>query len=553
MDMFCRQCEQAEKGEKCVRHGICGKSPNVAALQDLIVHSLIGLAVYGKLAKEYGINDKAADKLILEGLFTTVTNVNFDENRLMSLIQKITDTKNTLKTKFFDAYKKKTGKVFDSAVSYNIDWQPKSTLADILLQKNDYNLLTRHSNEDIKSLIEINLYGLKGMAAYAEHALILGKTDDTVTEFFYKALAAIAEENPSADGLTALAMEIGQVNLKCMELLDSAHTGLLGNPVPTKVSTGVKKGPAIIISGHDLLDLQQLLEQTKGTGINVYTHGEMLPAHGYPGLNKYPHLAGHFGTAWQNQHKEFDNVPAVILFSTNCIQKPLSSYKDRVFTTGLVGYPGLEHIETVNGNKNFSVIIKKALSLGGFVSDTNGKELLVGFGHNTLLSLADKIIEAVKNKTVRRFFLIGGCDGAKPGRNYYTEFAKKVPQDCIILTLACGKFRFNNLDFGNIGEFPRLLDIGQCNDAYSAVKIAAALAGAFKVSVSELPLSLILSWYEQKAVVILLTLLSLGIKNIRLGPTLPAFISPNILNFLVENFSIKPITTPDEDLKAILS
>ena len=407
-------------------------------------------------------------------------------------------------------------------------------------------------NEDIRSLLEIILYGLKGMAAYADHAFILGKTDETVMGALYKGLAAMQDKTLSADALVALAMELGQANLKCMELLDNAHTSTFGNPTPTKVTTGVKKGPAIIISGHDLHDLKQLLEQTKGTGVNIYTHGEMLPAHGYPELNKYPHLAGHFGTAWQNQQKEFDGVPAAILFSTNCIQRPMHSYKDRLFTTGLVAWPEIEHIEESNGKKDFSAVIKKAVALGGFSNSTTGKELLVGFGHNTILSLADKIIAAVKNKTIRHFFLIGGCDGARPGRNYYTEFAQKVPADSIILTLACGKFRFNDLDFGTVGEFPRLLDIGQCNDAYSAIKVAAALAKAFNCGLNELPLSLILSWYEQKAVVILLTLLSLGIKNIRLGPTLPAFISPNVLNILVEKFAIKPITTPEEDLTQIL-
>ncbi len=407
-------------------------------------------------------------------------------------------------------------------------------------------------NEDIRSLRELLLYGLKGMAAYADHAAILGSEDEEVSAFFYKALAALKDNALNADDLVALNMELGQVNLKCLEILDAAHTKIFGDPVPTKVALGVKKGPAIIVSGHDLLDLKMLLEQTQGKGIHVYTHGEMLPAHGYPLLHQYKHLAGHFGTAWQNQQKEFDGIPAAVLMTTNCIQAPRDSYKDRIITTGLVAWPNTQHIRAHNGRKDFSPVIQKALALGGFAQDSIEKEIWVGFAHKAVLGVADKVVAAVKSGAIKHFFLIGGCDGARPGRNYYTEFAQKVPADCVILTLACGKFRFNRLDFGDIGGIPRLLDCGQCNDAYSAIQIAVALAQAFHCGVNDLPLSLILSWYEQKAVCILTTLLSLGIKNIRLGPSLPAFITPNVLKVLVEKFSIRPITTPDQDLKDIL-
>jgi hydroxylamine reductase len=401
-------------------------------------------------------------------------------------------------------------------------------------------------------LREILLYGLKGMAAYADHAQVMGEVDEQVEAFFHKGLAALSDDSLNSDQYVALIMEFGQANLKCMEILDRGHTKNFGHPVPTQVRLGVKKGPAIIVTGHDLPDLKQLLEQSKGTGVNIYTHGEMLPAHGYPELKKYPHLAGHFGTAWQNQRQEFDGVPAVFLFTTNCIQEPKPSYQDNVFTTGLVAWPEVKHVPAQNNRKDFRPLIEKAKALGGFAQDNIEKEIIVGFGHHALLGAAEKIVDAVKSGAVRHFFLIGGCDGAKPGRNYYTEFAQKVPADCLILTLACGKFRFNRLDFGEIGPFPRLLDCGQCNDAYSAIKVAVALAEAFKCGVNELPLSLVLSWYEQKAVCILLTLFSLGVKNIRLGPTLPAFVSPNVLKVLVDNFAIKPITTPEEDLQTIL-
>ena len=542
--MFCRQCEQTAKGTGCTMQGVCGKTHETATMQDLLIFSLKGIAVLGLLAREKGIKDKETDIFLQAGLFTTVTNVNFDSAKIAEMIYSA--------YKIIEKLKKAVGPV-PADVPEPVHWQPADSLAGLIAQGLEVGLLSDPSpNEDIRSLRETLLFGMKGMAAYADHAAVLGRTDEEVSAFFYKGLAALVDPKLTAGDYVSLIMEFGKVNLKCMEILDKAHNDIFGTPVPTKVFMGVKKGPAIIVSGHDLLDLTQLLEQTAGTGVNVYTHGEMLPAHGYPELKKHQHLAGHFGTAWQNQQKEFDGIPAVVLMTTNCIQKPRESYSGKIYTTGLVQWPGETHIEAQDGRKDFKVIIDQAKKLGGFTEDKVEKEITVGFGHKTVLGLADRIVKAVKDKEIRHFFLIGGCDGAKPGRNYYTEFAQKVPKDCIILTLACGKFRFNRLDFGMIGDLPRLLDCGQCNDAYSAIQIASALAVAFNCGVNELPLSLVLSWYEQKAVCILLTLLSLGIKNIRLGPTLPAFITPNVLQVLVDKFNIKPITTPDQDLKDAL-
>ena len=509
MSMFCFQCEQTAFHKACTKKGVCGKEPDTANLQDELTSSVIELANCGE------INDENT-KLIIDGLFTTITNVNFDNTSIKNLTDEI---KNKISCDF------------------------KFDINDVW-----------NCSEDLRSLKSLILFGLKGMAAYAHHAWILGYKNEEVNNFFYEALRAISKET-SADELTKLVLKTGRVNLKCMELLDKANTETFGNPEPTKVTTNIEKGPFIIISGHDLKDLQLLLEQTKDKGINIYTHGEMLPCHAYPELKKYPHLKGNFGTAWQNQQKEFANVPAPILFTTNCIMPPKDSYKDRVFTTSVVEYPECVHI---CDKKDFSVIIEKALELGGYKEDKkmtgiNGGDILtVGFGHNTVLSIADKIIETIKNKRINHIFLVGGCDGARPGRNYYTEFVKKTPKDSIILTLACGKYRFNDIDLGDIDGIPRIIDMGQCNDAYSAIRVAMELAKNFNCSVNELPLSLVLSWYEQKAVCVLLTLLSLDIHNIKLGPTLPAFISPNILNFLVEKFKIQPTTTPEKDLKDIL-
>jgi hydroxylamine reductase len=406
----------------------------------------------------------------------------------------------------------------------------------------------RAPDADSLSLKHILLFGIKGVCAYADHARILGQEDEKVYAFVHEALAATAAPNLGIPDLIPMVLKCGEINLRAMELLDAGNTGRYGHPVPTQVPLGHKKGKAILVSGHDLLDLEEILKQSEGKGIYVYTHGEMLPTHGYPELKKYPHFYGHFGTAWQNQIKEFPQFPGAIVMTTNCLQRPAESYADRLFTRGLVGWPGITHIPDLN----FARVIDKALELPGFQEDSNGKTVMVGFGRNTVLGVADKVIDAVKSGAIKHFFLVGGCDGAKPGRSYYTEFVEKAPKDTVILTLACGKFRFFDKDLGDIGGIPRLLDVGQCNDAYSAVQIAVALANAFGVGVNDLPLSLILSWYEQKAVAILLTLLYLGIKDIRLGPSLPAFVTPNVLDVLVKNFDIKPITTPDEDLKTIL-
>jgi hydroxylamine reductase len=541
--MFCYQCEQTAKGEGCAKSGVCGKLPDVAALQDLLVYVMMGLAQAATAAKKAGLKDHEADVFTCEALFATLTNVDFDPNRFLTLIHRAAALRDGLLEKLRAA-----------GVSINFPGgaatlKPAADLSGLILQGEAVGIRSYPAADpDILSLKHTLLYGLKGMAAYADHALILGKEDEVVFAFLHEGLAAILNEKLKLDDALALVMKCGQVNLRTMELLDAANTGAYGQPVPTKVPLGAKKGKAILISGHDLRDLEDLLKQTEGKGINIYTHGEMLPAHGYPGLKKHAHLTGHYGTAWQNQHKEFAEFPGAILMTTNCLQRPQESYMDRIFTAGLVGWPGVTHI----ADRNFAPVIAKAMAMPGFAADTDGKSVMTGFAHNAVLGVADQVIAAVKEKKIRHFFLVAGCDGAKPGRNYYTEFVEKVPANCVVLTLACGKFRFFDKELGAIGGIPRLLDMGQCNDAYSAIQVALALSKAFGVGVNDLPLSMILSWYEQKAVVILLTLLSLGIKNIRLGPTLPAFTTPNILSVLVEKFGIKPITTPDADLKAIL-
>ena len=554
MSMNCRQCEQTAHGTGCMVAGVCGKTPETDALLHLLVHALKGVAVYGALAREVGVRNAEVDRTVIEGLFTTVTNVNFDPERIIERIAEAYALRTTIEKEFSSAYKKKAGKAFDAALPAAAHWKMPDSRAALVAEGERLGVHGGESfPDDIKSLREILLLGIKGMAAYADHARVLGVEDETVNAFFHKALSVLAQSTVSADELLNLVMECGKVNLTCMEILDRANTGRFGHPVPTPVQVGVKRGPAIIVTGHDLDDLGALLEQSAGKGVSIYTHGEMLPAHGYPGLKKYPHLVGHFGTAWQNQQKEFDGIPAVVLFTTNCIQKPRESYAGNVFTTGLVAWPGVAHIAAKKGKKDFSPVIEKALALGGFAGEKIEKTITVGFGHDTLEKASGKVLELVNQGKLKHIFLIGGCDGAKPGRNYYTDFAAQVPKDAVILTLACGKFRFNMMDFGDIDGLPRLIDCGQCNDAYSAIVTAVLLAKTLKCTVNDLPLSLILSWYEQKAVCILLTLLYLGIKNIRLGPTLPAFVSPNVLNILVEKFAIKPITTPEKDLADILS
>jgi hydroxylamine reductase len=548
MSMFCYQCEQTAKGTGCTSHGVCGKDPNVSAMIDLTVHAVKGLSMYAHRARGLGVRNEEVDKFVVEALFTTVTNVNFDTERYVPFIKKCSKLRNRIKDDYVKAAKG-SGQNPDT-LSGPAVFEPASDLNGMISQAEEYMITKRKESlgDDVTGLQETLMYGLKGTAAYADHARILGKEDDSVYAFFHEALSFLADNPVDTNALLGMILKCGEVNLKVMELLDTANTGTYGNPEPTKVRVTPVQGKAILVSGHDLKDLHDLLIQTEGKGINIYTHGEMLPCHAYPELKKFKHLVGNYGGAWQDQQKEFAAFPGSILMTTNCIQKPNDSYKNRIFTTGLVAWPGVHHI----ADKNFAPLIEVALSSEGFTADEPAKDITVGFGHNAVLSVADKVIEAVKGGAIKHFFLIGGCDGAKPGRNYYTDFAEKVPSDSVILTLACGKYRFNKMEFGDIGGIPRLLDIGQCNDAYSAIKIASALADAFECGVNDLPLSMILSWYEQKAVCILLSLLHLGIKNIRLGPSLPAFITPPILNVLVEKFGIMTVTTAEEDLKKIL-
>ncbi len=541
--MFCFQCEQTAKGEGCTKIGVCGKTHEVASLHDLLIYAIKGLSLVAAEGRKKGISDKTANTFTLKAIFATLTNVNFNPDRIVELIKRTVTLRDELKVKV-KAAGRNADFTHDAA-----GFMPETTVEKLVAQGERVGIKSDPDiNPDILSLQQLLILGIKGIAAYADHAAILGKTDENIFAFIHEGMAATLDKNLSAGELTGLVFKCGEINLRAMEILDAAHTETYGHPVPTKVPLGAKQGKAILISGHDLMDLEGLLKQSEGKGINVYTHGEMLPSHGYPGLKKYSHFYGHYGTAWQNQAKEFDEFPGPILMTTNCIQKPRDTYKDNIFTTGQVGWPGVNHIS----DGDFSSVIEKALELPGFAKDTNGKSVMVGFGRNAVMGVASAVIEAVKSKAIRHFFLVAGCDGAKPGRNYYTEFVEKVPEDCVVLTLACGKFRFFDKDLGDIGGIPRLLDIGQCNDAYSAIQIAVALAGAFECGVNDLPLSMVLSWYEQKACAILLTLLHLGIQDIRLGPSLPAFVSPNVLNILVEKFNIKPISTPDEDLKAIL-
>jgi hydroxylamine reductase len=540
--MFCFQCEQTANEKGCTQFGVCGKSPEVAALQDLLIYALKGISQVAIEARKHEITTEDEDIFTCKALFSTLTNVNFDPNRFVELIKKTVQLRDSLRKKV-----ENVGGTIKSAGP--VSFVPKNTVSELVEQgrlvgiKSDPTL-----DPDVHSLQWLLIYGIKGVAAYTDHAYILGQKDPKVFAFINEALAATLDKSLTVNDLVGLVLKCGKINLRAMELLDAGNTGTYGHPVPTKVPLGAKKGKAILVSGHDLQDLEAILKQTAGKGIYVYTHGEMLPAHGYPELKKYPHFYGHYGTAWQNQQKEFRAFPGAILMTTNCIQRPLENYQGNIFTTGLVGWPNVTHI----ADKDFTPVVEKALEMPGFQEDTDGKTVMVGFARNTILSVADKVVEAVKNKKLRHILLVGGCDGAKPGRNYYTELVEKAPADTIILTLACGKFRFFDKDLGTLGGLPRLLDVGQCNDAYSAIQVAVALAGVFGVGINDLPLSLVLSWYEQKAVAILLTLLYLGIKDIRLGPSLPAFITPNILNVLVKNFNIMQITTPEKDLKAIL-
>lgn len=543
--MFCYQCEQTAGGKGCTKMGVCGKTPEVANLQDLLIYQLKGIACYGVAILDKGESiDKSISRFIENCLFTTLTNVNFDADVHVGLLQEAQQIKETLRQIA------PTHINYPEFATYNLSQTREQMLLD---SKRAGIMFDKDLDEDIRSLRQTIIYGLKGISAYGHQARFLNYSNDQVDTFYLRALEITTKDNLSVEEMIRWVMRTGDMSIQIMKTLDDANTKSFQNPSPHKVNVNIRKGPFIIISGHDLKDLYMLLEQTEGKGINIYTHGEMIPAHGYPELKKFKHLVGNYGGAWQDQQTQFDGIPGCILMTTNCLMRPRESYKDRIFTTNTVGWDGVQFIpKKPDGTKDFAPIIEKALELGGFTEDEPPHEILVGFGHHATLSHADEIVTAVKNGEIRHFFLIGGCDGARPGRNYYTEFAKAVPEDCIILTLACGKYRFNKLDFGTVAGLPRLLDVGQCNDVYSAINIATSLADAFDTDVNGLPLSLIISWYEQKAVADLLALLSLGVKHIYLGPSLPAFISPNVLQYLVDTFNLTPISTATDDLKTCL-
>jgi len=541
--MFCYQCEQTAAGKGCDKYGVCGKSPEVANLQDLLVHALKGLSQVAVEGRRLGIEDPVVNHFTCKAMFATLTNVNFDPDRIKALIEETVRHREALM-----AQVRARGGATDFEGPSRL-W-PENTIAGMVEQGAKVGILSNLGmDRDVHSLVWTLTYGLKGISAYADHAAILGKEDPEVYRFIQEALVATLDKNATLQGMLDWVMRAGETNLRAMELLDQANTGTYGDPVPTKVPLGHMRGKAILVSGHDLHDMELLLKQTEGRGIYVYTHGEMLPTHGYPKLKTFSHFYGHYGTAWQNQQSEFPKFPGSILMTTNCIQRPVDSYKDNIFTTSLVGWPNVQHI---GEEKDFTPVIEKALDMPGFKEDSENGFVNVGFGHTTVLGIADKVIDLVKRGKIRHFFLVGGCDGSKLARSYYAEFVEKAPKDTVIMTLACGKFKFFDKQLGDIEGLPRLIDIGQCNDAYSAIQIALALSKAFNVGVNELPLSLILSWYEQKAVAILLTLLSLGIKNIRIGPSLPAFMTPNVLEYLIKNYNVTPIGKAESDLKAIL-
>ncbi len=550
MKMYCYQCEETTRGDACVTSGTCGKTPEVAALEDLVIHAVKGLASYAKVAADAGVRDSVVDEFVFEAIFTTITNVNFDPESLRVYLLRTRAMREHVK-EICESEAVSIGEIYEleSRDGPHL-WEPAEDLDGLIRQGEETSIGLRieRVGEDVTSLQELLMYGIKGTAAYAHHAAHLGQTDLFVALFLYEALDYLAQEGDDSDRLVELALECGKVNLRVMELLDTANTTAYGHPEPTEVRVEPRAGKAILVSGHDLRDLEELLVQTEGMGINVYTHSEMLPAHGYPGLKSYPHLAGNYGGAWHDQRDEFERFPGPILMTSNCIQRPRESYRHRIFTAGPVAWPGVQHIES----HEFSPVIKKALEMVGFREDGGDRKILVGFGHDAVLGVADKVIDAVKSGALRHFFLVGGCDGQKNSRSYYTDFVRELPDDTAILTLGCAKYRFNDQDLGDIGGIPRLLDMGQCNDAYSAIRVASALAEAFETDVNGLPLTLNISWFEQKAACILLTLLYLGVKNIRLGPTLPAFVSPGVLDVLVEKFGVGGISSPSEDLAEML-
>lgn len=556
-EMFCYQCEQTANGKGCTRLGVCGKTPEIANLQDLLIYQVKGISCYGKVLSELGHPiEKAVIAFIESVLFTTLTNVNFDAEVHVQLLQESQKIKDSLREKV--SASEGSSNLHDSDYcschTAQAQYRLPSTKSEMLHDAPIAGIMYDKSlDPDIRSLRQTILYGLKGISAYGHQARKLGYCSDQVDSFYITALESLTDDRLTVEELIRMTMRTGEAAIEVMKVLDEANTSVYGNPSPHTVNVHIRKGPFIIVSGHDLKDLEMLLQQTEGTGINIYTHGEMLPSHGYEGLKKYPHLVGNFGGAWQDQQKQFDGIPGCILMTTNCLMRPRESYKDRIYSTNVVGWEGVKYIpKKPDGTKDFSEIIRHSLELGGFTQDVEPHEILVGFGHHATLSYADKIVQAVESGKLRHFFLIGGCDGARPGRNYYTDFAQLVPKDCMILTLACGKYRFNKMDFGEVAGLPRLLDIGQCNDVYSAIRIATALADAFNTDVNGLPLSLIISWYEQKAVADLLALLSLGIRNIYLGPELPAFLSPNVLQYLVDTFHLRKITNPEDDIKTCL-
>lgn len=556
-EMFCYQCEQTANGKGCTRLGVCGKTPEIANLQDLLIYQVKGISCYGKVLSELGHPiEKAVIAFIESVLFTTLTNVNFDAEVHVQLLQESQKIKDSLREKV--SASEGSSNLHDSDYcschTAQAQYRLPSTKSEMLHDAPIAGIMYDKSlDPDIRSLRQTILYGLKGISAYGHQARELGYCSDQVDSFYITALESLTDDRLTVEELIRMTMRTGEAAIEVMKVLDEANTSVYGNPSPHTVNVHIRKGPFIIVSGHDLKDLEMLLQQTEGTGINIYTHGEMLPSHGYEGLKKYPHLVGNFGGAWQDQQKQFDGIPGCILMTTNCLMRPRESYKDRIYSTNVVGWEGVKYIpKKPDGTKDFSEIIRHSLELGGFTQDVEPHEILVGFGHHATLSYADKIVQAVESGKLRHFFLIGGCDGARPGRNYYTDFAQLVPKNCIILTLACGKYRFNKMDFGEVAGLPRLLDIGQCNDVYSAIRIATTLADAFNTDVNGLPLSLIISWYEQKAVADLLALLSLGIRNIYLGPELPAFLSPNVLQYLVDTFHLRKITNPEDDIKTCL-
>ena len=554
MSMFCYQCQETAKNEGCTVKGVCGKNEDVANLQDLLIYTLKGISIFAEKAKDLGVEYKKARDFIVDGMFATITNANFDEERFEEMIEEGIQIRDDYREKFEKAYKEKNGKEFKGDLPEMAVWTPDNK-EDLYNKGEEVGVLTTE-NEDIRSLRELMTYGLKGVSAYLSHARTLGYTDEEIYDFIQKGLAATTDDSLSVDDLIGMVMKTGEIGVKTMALLDEANTDTYGHPEPTEVNLGVNDNPGILVSGHDLRDFKELLEQTKDEGIDIYTHGEMLPANSYPEFKKYDHFIGNYGNSWWKQDEEFDKFNGPVLMTTNCLTPPKDSYKDRVYTTDVVGYPGLSHIEdrdNFSDAKDFSEIIEHAKKCDSPEKLEEGT-IPGGFAHNSVLSIADKVIEAIQAGKIKRFVVMAGCDGRFSSRNYYKDVAKELPEDTVILTAGCAKYRYNKLDLGEIDGIPRVLDAGQCNDSYSLVAIAQKLAEAMDIEdINDLPISYDIAWYEQKAVIVLLALLSLGVKGIRLGPTLPAFVSDNVLNVLVDKFDIKPIGDVKEDVEAMMA